>query len=169
MKDVKPRGTWGFRKAIQSVQGRSSRQTWVSVRAASFWWVCLVGRERELQDADASRNKAEQAAAACPLLYLRLGIFDAWGLPVQDAIACVDHLLGLASFLKGWLQLHSDIFTHWGKKTQHRLLSASESLQGAGSQQNRPKWTPLQEWVELMLGAEKGVSTRPAVEFSGWK
>ena len=77
MKDVKPRGTWGFRKAIQSVQSRSSRQTWVSVRAASFWWVCLVGRERELQDADASRNKAEQAAAACPLLYLRLGIFDA--------------------------------------------------------------------------------------------
>lgn len=46
MKDMKPRGTWGFRKAIQSVQGRISGQTWVSVRAASFLWVCLVGREK---------------------------------------------------------------------------------------------------------------------------
>ena len=33
MKDVKPRGTWGFRKAIQSVQGIISGQTWVSVKS----------------------------------------------------------------------------------------------------------------------------------------
>lgn len=94
-------------------------------------------------------------------LHLRLGVFDSWGLPVQDAIAHVNHFLGLASFFKGWLQLHCDVFTHWGKETQHSLLSASEPLTGAGSRQNRPEWTPLRDWVESMLGAEKGVSTRP--------
>ena len=57
--------------------------------------------KRELQAAQGTaKNKAGQSSVPT-LLHLRLGVFDSRGFPVQDAIACVNHLLGLASFLKG--------------------------------------------------------------------